>query len=152
MKVNWKNLIISIAIPLAIGALSALLTRKGMKDFQTINQPPLAPPMWLFPIVWTCLFVLMGIASYLIIQRDFTLQSLLFYALQLIFNFFWSIWFFNFGWYFFSFLWILCLWALILATTISFYKIYKPAGYLLLPYLFWVTFAAYLNLGIYFYN
>lgn len=152
MKINWKNLITAIAIPLAVGGLSAWLTKSGMKAFETVNQPPLSPPMWLFPVVWTILFVLMGIASYLVVGKEGSAKALTLYAIQLIFNFFWSIWFFNLGWYLFAFLWLLCLWGLILATMVLFYRISKPAGYLLLPYLLWVTFAGYLNFGVYLCN
>lgn len=152
MKINWKNLITAIAIPLAVGGLSAWLTKSGMKAFETVNQPPLSPPMWLFPVVWTILFVLMGIASYLVVGKEGAAKALTLYAIQLIFNFFWSIWFFNLGCYLFAFLWLLCLWGLILATMVLFYRISKPAGYLLLPYLLWVTFAGYLNFGVYLCN
>lgn len=152
MNINWKNLITAISIPLAVGGLSALLTGDGMQSFQTVNQPPLSPPAWLFPLVWTILYILMGIASYLVVRKEGSSKALTLYAIQLIFNFFWSVWFFGFGWYLFSFLWLICLWVLILATLISFYRISKPAGYLLLPYLLWVTFAGYLNLGVYLAN
>ena len=67
-NIDWKNLITAIAIPLAVGGASALITKNGMKAFETVNQPPLTPPMWLFPVVWTLLFILMGIASYLIVN------------------------------------------------------------------------------------
>ena len=79
----------------------------GMKAFEIVNQPPLTPPMWLFPVVWSILFVLMGIASYLVVmQKGEDTKALTLYAVQLIFNFFWSIWFFNLGWYLFAFLWL----------------------------------------------
>lgn len=152
MNINWKNLITAISIPLAVGGLSALLTGDNMQSFQAVNQPPFSPPAWLFPIVWTILYVLMGIASYLVVGKEGSSKALTLYAVQLLFNFFWSIWFFGYGWYLFSFIWLLCLWVLILATLVSFYRISKPAGYLLLPYLLWVTFAAYLNLGVYLLN
>ena len=152
MNINWKNLITAISIPLAVGGLSALLTGDGMQSFQTVNQPPLSPPAWLFPLVWTILYILMGIASYLVVGKEGSSKALTLHAIQLIFNFFWSVWFFGFGWSLFSFLWLICLWILILATLISFYRISKPAGYLLLPYLLWVTFAGYLNLGVYLAN
>ena len=152
MNINWKNLITAISIPLAVGGLSALLTGDGMQSFQTVNQPPLSPPAWLFPLVWIILYILMGIASYLVVRKEGSSKALTLYAIQLIFNFFWSVWFFGFGWYLFSFLWLICLWILILATLVSFYRISKPAGCLLLPYLLWVTFAGYLNLGVYLAN
>ena len=145
-----------VAIPLAVGGLSALLTRGSMADFAALNQPPLAPPGWLFPIVWTILFILMGIASYLVVtapnpQTDVG-QSLWLYGIQLGVNFFWSIFFFNLSLYLFSFFWLLLLWGLILATLLQFARISKPAGLLMIPYLVWVTFAGYLNFGIYLLN
>lgn len=152
-NIHWKNLITAVAIPLAAGGLSAWITKDGMKAFEAVNQPPLTPPMWLFPVVWSILFVLMGIASYLVVmQKGEDTKALTLYAVQLIFNFFWSIWFFNLGWYLFAFLWLVALWILILATTVAFYRISKPAAWLMLPYLAWVAFAGYLNLGVWWLN
>lgn len=152
-NIHWKNLITAVAIPLAVGGLSAWITKDGMKAFETVNQPPLTPPMWLFPVVWSILFVLMGIASYLVVmQKGEDTKALTLYTVQLIFNFFWSIWFFNLGWYLFAFLWLVALCILILATTVAFYRISKPAAWLMLPYLVWVAFAGYLNLGVWWLN
>lgn len=152
MKINISNLLTAIAIPLATGGLSAWLTRDGMNAFSSVRQPPLSPPMWIFPVVWILLYLLMGVASYLAAEAGASTNAFILYALQLFFNFFWSIWFFGLGWYLFAFLWLLVLWVLILATAVSFYRVSKPAGYLILPYLLWVTFAAYLNLGVYLYQ
>ncbi len=151
-KTNCRQLVFAILIPLAVGTLSAWLTKDSMMAFASVRQSALTPPAWLFPLVWTILYILMGTASYLIYQKAPSSNAILFYALQLFFNFFWSIWFFNCGWYLFSFFWLLCLWILILFTILSFYKISKPAAYLLLPYLLWVTFAGYLNLMVYLLN
>ena len=152
-KPEWKLLIPALLIPLAVGMLSALFSMGGMEAFGSINQPPLTPPAWLFPIAWGILYLLMGYASYLVlISKEPNGRALLLYGIQLIFNFFWSIWFFSFEAYLFAFLWLLVLWGLILATTVSFYRIDKKAGYLLLPYLLWVTFAAYLNAGVFILN
>ena len=152
MKIKWKELIISLVIPLAVGVVSGFLNKDSMKDFENLNQPPLSPPGWLFPVVWTVLYILMGIASYLVYTSYATkLQkknALTVYGVQLFFNFVWSFLFFKFSLYSFSFVWILILWALIILTAVMFYKISKPAAYLMIPYLLWVTFAAYLNLGV----
>ena len=149
MKIEWKNLITCIAIPLAVGALSSLLTKNSMENFAMLQKPAFAPPGFLFPVVWTILYVLMGIASYLVLMsRKTTGNALLVYGIQLVFNFFWSILFFHLGLCMFAFLWLVLLWLLILLTTVLFYQILKPAGYLMIPYLLWVTFAGYLNLGI----
>lgn len=153
MKIDWKKLLTSIAIPLIIGGLSALITSGIMANFETINKPALSPPAWLFPVVWTILFTLMGIASYLVAtSKKPNGTALIFYGLQLFFNFFWSIIFFNLEAYLFAFIWLVILWVLILITTVLFYKISKPAGLLMLPYLLWVTFAGYLNFAIYLLN
>ena len=145
-----------MAIPLLVGGLSALLTNGAMQSFDKINKPPLSPPGWLFPVVWTLLYVLMGIASYIIYTAKYSAglagNALLFYLLQLIFNFFWSIIFFNWEAYLLAFIWLLVLLALIIVTTVKFYRISKPAAYLMLPYIIWVAFAGYLNLGIYLLN
>ena len=146
----------SIAIPLLVGGISALLTRNSMKNFEILQKPPLSPPGWLFPVVWTILFVLMGIASYLVYTsnapKEEKKKALQIYAIQLFFNFFWSILFFNFQTYSFAFVWLVALLILILSTTFAFWRISKPAGYLLIPYIIWVTFAGYLNLAIAFLN
>lgn len=153
MKKQWKTLIFCIAVPLEVAGLSALLTRNSVQTFNSINKPRLAPPGWLFPVAWTILYILMGIASYLVItSRKLNGSALITYGLQLIFNFFWSIIFFNLSLYLFSFIWLVILWLLILKTTIKFCQISKPAGYLMIPYFLWVTFAGYLNFSIYLLN
>lgn len=156
MRIDVKKLLICIAIPLLVGIVSGLISRSGMETFNQITKPPLSPPAILFPIVWSILYTLMGIASYLIVvsDADKTLKdnALTSYGLQLIVNFFWSIFFFNFGWYLFSFLWLVLLWVLILNCIFLFYEINKTAAYLMIPYLLWVSFAGYLNLAIYFLN
>ena len=151
---NKKALIISILISVGVGALSALLTRNSMDVYEKVIQPPLSPPSWIFPVVWTILFVLMGISAYLIYRSDslYRNSALRIYAIQLVVNFFWSIIFFNLEMYLLSFLWLLLLLLLIILMIMSFFKINKTAAYLQIPYLLWVTFAGYLNLGIYLLN
>lgn len=153
MKIQWKKLILCIALPLVVGGLAGLLTRGSMETFQSLNKPALSPPGWLFPIAWTILYILMGIASYLVLTSGKPNRTaLVVYVIQLVFNFFWSIIFFNFEAYLFSFIWLIILWILIFATMILFFRISEPSGYLLLPYLMWVTFAGYLNFYIYLLN
>lgn len=156
MKINFKALLISVAIPLLAGLLSGFLSRGGMEQFATLNKPPLSPPGILFPIVWTILYILMGVASYLVFTSEKKNQdvkdALTVYGTQLIVNFFWSIFFFRMQWYLFAFFWLVLLWVLIFYTIRLFYPISKPAAYLMIPYLLWVTFAGYLNLGIYLLN
>lgn len=153
MKKQWKTLIICIAVPLAVGIISALLTRNGMQTFELLNKPKLSPPGWLFPVVWTILYVLMGIASYLVVtSRKPNGAAMILYGLQLIFNFFWPIIFFNLNIYLFAFIWLVIMWILILKTTVKFYQISELSGFLMIPYLLWVAFAGYLNLSIYLLN
>lgn len=156
MKKNWWQLLICLAIPLGVGALSGWLTRGSMAEFARLTKPPLSPPGWLFPVVWTILFLMMGLASWLVLRSGVPPQvirrALRLYALQLAVNFFWSIFFFNLSLYLFSFFWLVLLWVLVLITAIRFYRISKPAGYLMIPYLLWITFAGYLNLSIYLLN
>lgn len=153
MKIQWKKLIICLFIPLAIGSLAAFLTKDNIQLFQLINKPILSPPSWIFPIAWTILYILMGIASYLVwITPKTNNRALIFYLIQLVFNFFWTIIFFNFELYLFAFIWLLLMWLLILKTTLLFYQTAKLAGYLMLPYLVWVSFAGYLNFSIYLLN
>ena len=156
MKKGTKNWILCLALPLAVGALSALLTRDGMEQFQQLNKPPLTPPGWLFPVAWTILYLMMGFASYLVWKsnepRHTVRGALTLYGVQLGFNFFWSILFFNMGRYLFAFFWLIALWVLILATALRFYRLSRTAGYLMVPYLLWVAFAGYLNFGVYLMN
>jgi len=151
---NLKALVISILIPLSVGALSAFLTKNSMSTYEKLIQPPLSPPGWLFPIVWTILFILMGISSYMIYISDspYKKSALQIYAIQLAVNFFWTIIFFNMERYLFAFIWLLLLLVLIFFMIISFSRINKTAAYLQIPYLLWVAFAGYLNLGIYLLN
>ena len=155
LKLEWKKLLICIAIPLAVGGLSALITSGNMDLYTEIEQPALAPPGWLFPVVWTVLYVLMGIALYLVVitrTREDKRNAVVSFGVQLFFNFFWSIIFFNARAFLFAFVWLIFLWLAIIANIYFFYKINKNAGKLLIPYLIWVTFAGYLNFGIYILN
>lgn len=156
MKTEWKKLIAAILLPLALGGTSALLTSGAMKSFESVAKPPLSPPAWLFPVVWSLLYLLMGVASYRVWVSASELtkkqNALFFYILQLAFNFLWSLIFFNAERYLFAFFWLIGLWVLIYITERKFERIDKLSGYLLLPYLVWVAFAGYLNIGIYFLN
>ena len=153
MNIQWKKLIPCLLLPLAVGGLAGFLTRSSMSLFGAVQEPPLSPPGWLFPVVWTILYLLMGFASYLVLVSERPGQTAWkLYVIQLIFNFFWPIFFFNLEQYLVSFVWLLLLWLLILATILWFSRSSKLTGYLLIPYLLWVTFAGYLNLGIYFLN
>ena len=123
--------------------------------FEEINKPPLSPPGWLFPVVWTILYILMGIALYLVVvakENKGKLAAYISFGAQLFFNFFWSIIFFNARAYLFAFVWLILLWAAIIVNIYFFNKANKTSAKLLVPYLIWVTFAGYLNFGIYLLN
>ena len=156
MKPNIKKLLIALAVPLAVGGLSALISGSGMADYAMLNKPPLSPPAWVFPLVWTILYSLMGFASYRVWTSVTTYEkrknALFVYGVQLFFNFVWSIIFFNLKEFFFAFVWLAALWLLIYLTIKQFALVDKLASYLLLPYLLWASFAAYLNAGIYLLN
>ena len=142
---------IGIAIPLAVGGVSSLLTMGDMKAYGDIPQPPLSPPAVLFPIAWAILYTLMGIASALIwkSRRSEDRQNgLIYYGLQLILNFFWPLVFFSAKEYWFAFAWLLALLAVVITTAVFFRRVSKPAFYLMIPYIAWLAFAAYLNVGV----
>lgn len=147
-----KVYIKSILVPVIIGAIIGFITSSSI-DYNNLQRPPLAPPGYLFPIIWTILFVLMGI-SYGILKNkklvDERINSI--YYLQLAVNALWSIFFFAFKWRLFSFIWIILLDVLIVIMIIRFFNKNKLAGLLQIPYLLWVLFASYLNLAIYFLN
>ena len=156
MKNNIKLLAICVSVPLIVGALSGIISRGGMEAFSALEKPPLSPPGWLFPVVWTILYVLMGVASYFVLKSDSEWSevkpAIAVYALQLVFNFFWSIIFFSLGAFEIAFAWLCVLLALIVITNVRFWRINKWAGILMLPYIAWVTFAGYLNYAIAYLN
>jgi len=151
-KQQIKTFAIAIFIPLFVGILAALITRGQMDLYKEINKPPLAPPAVLFPIVWSVLYILMGIGSGKIILAKALpsekLRAILIYALQLFINFIWSLVFFNAKAFEAAFILIVILWYLIFKMIIEFYNIDKGAAILQVPYLLWVTFATYLTLAI----
>ncbi len=156
MKIQWKLLVLCVAVPLAVGAVSAYLSGGGMEVFESVTKPPLSPPGWLFPVVWTVLYTLMGVSSYLILtsvaEKESIRSAISTYAYQLTVNFLWPTFFFSFRWFFFAFLWLLLLICLVVAMIREFYKISKPAAYLNIPYLVWLLFAGYLNFAIWWLN
>ena len=157
MKQKIKPYIISIAAALGVGGLSAFFTRNNMDLYEEIVTPPLSPPSILFPIVWTVLYVLMGISAAMICTDAFATQrekrsALFTYTLSLVVNFFWSIIFFNMRAFFFAFLWLLLLLVLIIRTIMKYRDINPAAAYLQIPYAIWVSFAGYLTASIWFLN
>lgn len=155
---KWKQLkpyLFSILITFAVGAIGGIATSNGMPAYQQIIKPNLTPPSSVFPIVWTVLYILMGISAAIIWNAEKSKKrsfALTIYGLQLLVNGFWSYLFFGFGAYLLSFLWLLLLWLLILIMIWSFSKVNRTAALLQIPYLLWVTFAGYLNLTIWLLN
>ena len=162
-KDKIKIYIKSILIPVIVGGIVGVLISK-LIDYNTIHKPPLSPPSTAFPIAWTILYILMGI-SYGILKNQYInnlsilnnkegklLSTRQLYYIQLAVNALWSIIFFIFKWRLFAFIWILLLIILVILMIIDFYKKNKLAGLLQIPYLLWLIFATYLNLGVYILN
>ena len=146
MKIDFKKLLYHIFIPVFLGSLIGFITASS-NNYADLNQPVFAPPGIIFPIVWTILYILMGISSYLISQSDSNQkeEALVIYAIQLLVNLLWR-------WYLFSFFWILLLIVLVVWMIIKFYQISKTSAYLQIPYLLWLVFAGILNLFVYLLN
>ena len=153
---NWKSYGFWILLAEAVGALSGWLSGEGSAAFsETVAQPPLSPPAILFPIVWGILYLLMGISAARIYQSPPSQnrsRGLNLWIAQLVVNFFWSLIFFNAQAYGFAFLWLLLLWILVLLMILSFRNTDPFAAKLQIPYLLWLTFAAYLNAGVWYLN
>lgn len=137
MKNNYKELIIYITVPLILGGIVGLITMKSSANYDGIV------PGWVFPVVWSILYVLMGISSYLV-RNDFTLIKI--YVVNLIVNLLWPIIFFSFKLKVLGFFWILLLILIVGYMIYRFYEKNKVSAYLLIPYLLWLIFASILNL------
>lgn len=137
MKINYKRLIIFILIPVVLGALVGLLTSVNTNVDSIL-------PKWIFPVVWTILYILMGVSSYLIYEKINYVPKI--YIIQLIFNLLWSFVFFKFKWFTFAFIWIIVLFILVIKMIQDFRSIDKTAGNLQIPYAIWLIIAAVLNL------
>lgn len=145
-----KTYAVSLGAALLTGGLGAIVTYSGMDSYKQITQPPLSPPSWLFPIVWSILFILMGISAARVFLEggEKSSAALTVYGCQLAANFLWCVFFFGLGIYYLSFFWLLLLLALVIATAVLFFRIDRPAGIMMIPYILWLCFAAYLNLAI----
>lgn len=150
---NKMALLICILIPLAVGSISALLSGSTLV-YSELNKPMLSPPSFIFPIVWTILYILMGVSSYIIYSSNSPNKSkaLKTYGIQLLFNFCWSIIFFEFSQYLLAFIWLVILILLTGVMIKQFYSISPFTAYLQIPYLVWCLFAAYLNFSIFIMN
>ena len=153
---KYKPYLIGIAAVEAVGAASALLTRNAVKDFNMYAaQPPLTPPEPVFPIAWGILYALMGISVTRIwLQPESKARSrgLNLFVIQLVMNFFWMLIFFNAAAYGAAAIWLVALWVAVLLMILQFYKVDRIAAWLQVPYLLWLTFAAYLNFGVWILN
>ncbi len=147
----YMRLIMAVALPLGGGFLVSLLTRSAMSQFNSFQQPPLAPPAWLFPVAWSLLYVCMGVASFIIYNLKPSKDRSSFLSVYLVhlgFNFLWTILFFNLGQLWLAFIWLMAMWGMIIYLVVKAEKLSTDAFILLLPYLAWTTFAAYLNICI----
>lgn len=142
----------SILLPVFVGAVVGLIT-SGSMDYNILQKPPLAPPGAAFPVVWTILYIIMGISYGILKVNNQTDEEIdWIYYIQLAINALWSIIFFTFKWRLFAFIWIILLAIAIISMIMKFYNKNKVAGFLQIPYILWVTFAAYLNFGFYILN
>ena len=152
MKRNWKAYAAWIAIAEAVGVLSGILSRIGMQVYsQTVVQPTLTPPMWVFPVVWSILFGLMGIGAAIIWlspESELRRRGLNLFVAQLVVNFFWSLIFFNLQAFGLAFAWLVLLWVLVAWMIVVFYRVEPLAAWLQIPYLLWLTFAGYLSFAV----
>ena len=150
-RVNYKMLILVIGFALAAGFLGSLLGG-NMTSFKNLKKPFFTPPSIAFPIIWTILYILMGVSSYLICcnktNKKFKKRACFVYLIQLLVNTLWSLFFFRFSWLLFAFFWLLLLIVLVIVMIIKFYKLKPLAAYLQIPYLLWLIIAGILNLAI----
>lgn len=152
--VKFAAYALSIVLALAVGGISAAVNAGKMDTSGTLIQPLLSPPAWLFPIVWSILFILMGVsaARVWLSQCSGRSDALFIYCVQLVVNFLWTVFYFSFGALLLSFFWLIFLILLVILTAVRFERCVPGAGKLQIPYLLWLTFAAYLNLATWLLN
>ena len=153
--INWKkikNYIVAVLVPVVLGAIVGFVTSMFM-DYDMLEKPVLSPPGAVFPIVWSILYILMGVSYGMLKNQnklDFDVMAV--YYGQLIVNLFWPLFFFVLKWRLFSFIWIVVLAILVITMAARFYRKDNTAGLLQVPYAAWVVFASYLNLFVYILN
>ena len=154
MVLKWKSFLYSFVITFIFAILGGIVTYIGMPRFENAQQPPLSPPAFLFPIVWTILFLLMSVSAAVIYDSDdeTSAKALFIYTVQLTLNFWWCVLFFGFRLYFVSFIWLLILLLTVFIMTVLFFRINKFSGLIQIPNMLWLAFAAYLNFGVWFLN
>lgn len=152
-RINIPILIISLIIPLLVGGISAALSAQGMVAYGAMNKPPLSPPPWVFSVAWTILYILMGLSMYCVFmgKENFKVKTAFFilYGIQLFLNFMWSIIFFNWNMYLVACIVLIVMWCLVITCAFKAYQVSHAAAFLLIPYILWLTFAGYLNIGSY---
>ena len=155
-KSQILKLIVSLLLPLGLGALASLFTSEAVPEwYETLNRPSFNPPNWLFGPVWTILYILMGISLFLIWKQSANKErnlAIVVFLLQLALNFAWSFIFFSFNMIGFALIEIILLWISIIVMLVLFYRIKPMAAYINIPYLIWVTFATILNASFYLLN
>jgi tryptophan-rich sensory protein len=156
VKNKWKIYAFWIALSEVVGIIAGLLIRNGVEIYGlTVNKPPLSPPDWVFPVVWTILYALMGISAarvWLAEDSQEKSRSISLFIAQLAVNFFWPLFFFNLQAYGFALLCLILLWVLVFLLIFNTRRVDMLASWLLIPYLIWLTFAIYLNFGVYLLN
>lgn len=153
-KIKIKPLVVSLLVSLGVGAVAGFLTSGSVDVYNTLNLPALSPPSVVFPIVWTALYILMGVSAYIIYssgakEKNFALRV---YGVQLLQNYIWPLVFFNMNGYVLAFIILILLWLTVIYMIYRFYRISRLAAILQIPYIIWLTFAAYLNLAVIIYN
>lgn len=153
-KSQSPSLLLNLLLPLAVGGLSAFLTRKSMNVYSSLQLPAFAPPSWLFPVVWSILYLLMGWSCWLILKQEGRSRgkAVTLYAAQLALNFLWPLFFFIGKQWFLSLLILFTLLLVVLAMVWTFYRLNRKAAVLQLPYCLWLGFALYLNWMIWLLN
>ena len=154
MTIKLKTFLYALLLTFLFGIGGGIVTYVGMPRYEAAAHPALTPPSWLCPVVWSILYFLMAYAAAVIYDSGSkaTARALFVFMVQLTMNFWWCVLFFGFGLYLFSFIWLLLLWIAVLVMIVLFYRINKWAGLSQIPYLVWLTFAAYLNLGVFLLN
>lgn len=153
-SIDYKKLLKYIIITILIGTIPSVFVFKSMSIYSNLNKPPLSPPGFIFPIVWTILYILMGISFYKIMNDEgkYKEEAKLIYYIQLVTNALWTPIFFGFKQYFLAFTWLLMLLVFVIFMVTIFYKINKKSAYLQIPYIIWLLVALYLNFGIFILN
>lgn len=153
-KNNFKRMFLIIIGTIVVGSFFAFFLMKQMKDYGNLIKPILSPPAIVFPVAWTILYILMSISLYIITQSnsDRKIEAYIYYVIQILINSFWTLFFFGLKLYLFSFIWLVLLLIVVIIMSIKFKRINKVSFYLLIPYIFWLIFAGYLNLSVYLLN